>query len=445
MVSMLSLRVLLGFASAAILCASSSFRQDPSLADRSRALDTKLITACTDLAHTFDEKKDPEAAHFFAECALGFGSSDEKTKEIKKKWETEVYLGRSRGGVVLKDLGPIEAALGPLAKEYKAIFNDLVAKAMAKALSDEDRKLLHGVVVKYELARGAAEYVQAVQRFNELRAKMKLRAILWDFEASSKLILAGSYMGETGDYGSKDESDKTSQFYSDAVQLAKDYAACSPRSRLPLSLHADDLRAFALMRADLLNPDVRQIWLGRWTLGKKHKAMTLYRIPRGDYRTDVETPSRWYSGEKQNPAHRDMWQDVEETVALGSIRAIVAHYPYDKEPDAPWAFGEGQESEMTWADPKIRDLRKAGLPIMLRIFATAKPTDVNAELRTKTGSVPCRIYLNGDDRVPLGDFATVLLLPEKHLDKGASYTVSVKAKLDGAPFEKKWSFSTRKE
>jgi hypothetical protein len=199
------------------------------------------------------------------------------------------------------------------------------------------------------------------------------------------------------------------------------------------------------MRADLLNPNVRQLWLGHWTLGRKHKAMTLYRIPRRDYRTDVETPSRWYSGQERNPTHRDLWQDVEETVALGSIRAIVAHYPYDNEPDAPWAFGDGQEVEMDWADPKVKDLRKSGLPIMMRIFATAKPTDVETELRTKAATIPCRVYLNGDPRVQLGEFATVLLLPERHLEKGTSYAVTIKGRLDGAPFERKWSFTTRKE
>jgi len=412
--------------------------------DPARKLDAKLVAACSDLARSFDEKKDPEAAHFFAECALGFGSSDDKTKEIKKKWETEVYLGRSRGGVVLKDSGPIEAAMGPLAKEYKAILDGLVPKATTKAISDEDRKLLHGVVVKYELARGAAEYVRAVQRFNELRAKMKLRAILWDFEASSKLILAGWYMGETGDYGA-DPSDKTSPLYSEAVAFAKDYAVRSPRIAYEFSHYADHLRSYAIIKLDLLNPDVRQLWLGQWTLGRKHRAMTLYRIPRGDYRTDVQTPSKWYSGEPK-AAHRDMWQDVEETISLGgTLRSVIAHYPYDGEADAPWAFGDGLDGELDWADPKVKDLRKCGLPILLRVFATAKPTDVEAELGGKTGAVPCRIYLNGDTRVPLGDFATVLLLPERHLEKGTSYTVTVRGKVDGAPFDRKWSFSTRRD
>jgi hypothetical protein len=171
--------------------------------------------------------------------------------------------------------------------------------------------------------------------------------------------------------------------------------------------------------------------------------MTLYRIPRSDYRTDVQTPSRWYSGEPK-PALRDQWQDVEETVSLGGARrAIVAHYPYDSEPDAPWAFGDGVDHEFDWKDPRIKDLRKCGLPVMVRFFTMAKLTEVEAELRTKKSGVPCRTYLNGDDRVPLGEFATVLLLPEKHLEMGVTYSVSVKGKLDGEPFEKKWSFTTR--
>jgi hypothetical protein len=164
-----------------------------------------------------------------------------------------------------------------------------------------------------------------------------------------------------------------------------------------------------------------------------------------DYRTDVETPSRWYTEKNRKPELQDQWRDVEETVPLGSARAIVAHYPYDLEVDAPFAFGDGSDYEIDWSDPKVKDLRKTGLPVMLRIFATSKPTEVEAELKSRSGSVPCRIYLNGDTRVPLGDFATVLLLPERHLEKGSTYAVSIKGKLDGAPFEKKWTFTTRKE
>jgi hypothetical protein len=429
----------------ALLCAAFPLRQDPSLGERSRALDAKLVAACTELARSFDELKDPEAAHFFAECALGFGSTEEKTKEIKKKWETEVYLGRLRGGVVLKDASPIETKLAPLAKEYKAVLDDLVAKAVAKKLSEDERKLLHGVVVKYELARGAHEYVQATQGFNELRAKMKLRAILWDFEASSKLILAGWYMGDTGDYGSKDASDKASWQYSEAVDFAKEFTVRSPRSRYPLSQHADELRSFAVTRSDMLNPDVRRLWLGHWTLGRKHKAMTLYRIPRSDYREDVQTPSRWYSGEVP-PKKQDLWNEVEDTVSLGGTRrAVVSHYPYEGEPDTPFAFGEGEDFEHDWKEPRVKDLRKCGLPVMIRVFTIAKLTEVEAALRSKSTGVACRTYLNGDDRVPLGEFATVLLLPEKHLDKGVTYSVSVKGKLDGEPFEKKWSFTTREK
>jgi hypothetical protein len=424
---------------------ASALPQETKVADRVSELDAKLVAACTDLSRSFDEKKDPEAAHFFAECTLGFGSADEKTKEIKKRWETEVYLGRSRGGVVLKDASPIEGKLAPLAKEYKEVLDDLVSKAVAKKLSDFEKKLLPGVVEKFELARGAHEYVKATQRFNELRAKIKLRAILWDFEASSKLILAGWYMGETGDYGSKDPSDKSSIYYSGEVEFAKQESSRSPGIRYAFSDYVDHLRPFALVREDLLNPDVRRLWLGHWALGKKQRAMTLYRIPRGDYRTDVQTPSRWYSGETK-PAHRDLWQDVEETVSLGGARrAIAAHYPYEGESDAPWAFGDGADYEFDWKDPRIKDLRKCGLPVMVRIFTIAKLTEVEAELQSKKTGVPCRTYLNGDERVPLGDFATVLLLPEKHLEKGNNYTVKVKGKLDGEPFEKKWSFTTRKD
>jgi hypothetical protein len=46
---------------------------------------------------------------------------------------------------------------------------------------------------------------------------MKLRAVLWDFAASSKLILAAWHMGETGDWTSEQKSDETLCSYSESV------------------------------------------------------------------------------------------------------------------------------------------------------------------------------------------------------------------------------------
>src|SRR5207247_8391091 len=79
-------------------------------------------------------------------------------------------------------------------------------------LSEETRKVMLDTGVKYELSRGAHEYVQAAQRVNTLRKAMKLRGILWDMSASRDLVLSAWYTCETGDWELKDPK-KNSPFY----------------------------------------------------------------------------------------------------------------------------------------------------------------------------------------------------------------------------------------
>ena len=62
--------------------------------ERLGKLDAKLLTALSELATLFDGKKDPEATHFFCECAMGFGNVDDRVKALKKKWEDECSLSR---------------------------------------------------------------------------------------------------------------------------------------------------------------------------------------------------------------------------------------------------------------------------------------------------------------------------------------------------------------
>lgn len=85
----------------AALLVSPLAAQERAPKDRAADLDARLLKVLTELAALYDGKKDPEAAHFFAECALGFGSTDDAVKAIRKKWEDEVYYGRSRGGKIL--------------------------------------------------------------------------------------------------------------------------------------------------------------------------------------------------------------------------------------------------------------------------------------------------------------------------------------------------------
>lgn len=77
-------------------------------------LDTEFLKALSDLARKYDKDQVPEAAHFFASCALGFGAKDETLSSIKNSYEASVYLGRLRGGEPLKETAPITGALGSI-------------------------------------------------------------------------------------------------------------------------------------------------------------------------------------------------------------------------------------------------------------------------------------------------------------------------------------------
>ncbi len=421
----------------------------PDEAKGQKALDERFLPALVELAKLYNGKGDPEACCFFCECALGFGAGDaEALKGLKKKWEDEVYYGRVRGGVVLKDAAPIEKAMGGLGKEYRAIVEELLKKGASKeGLTDAQKQVMWACVVRSELARGAHEYVQATQRFNELRRSMKLRAILWDFENSSKLILGGWYMGETGDWRGED-TDKAAVSYTANVEFAKNETNLLPRGQGSRSIDyafpdlADEIRALALIRMSLLNPDARRLWLANWSGGKKEwtEWIRMYSIPRGVYRPDIATPSRHY-GRETVAEEKDRWTDLEERIRIGGKDLVLSKYPYEGESDAPWSYGSG--IELSWNDPKP-DTWRCGLPIMIRFFVEAELTDVETELRKDKGwPVGCRRYLTGDERVDLKPCATILLIPEKRLDKDTKYHITIKCKVGGTPYERKWSFTTR--
>jgi hypothetical protein len=421
------------------ICPSALRADDEKVAKQIAKLDAEFVKALTDLAKKFDKDQIPEAAHFFASCALGFGSKDEVVSSIKNSYEASVYLGRLRGGEPIKETAPITGAFGNVSSAYKKILEPWVLRARKGELPEATRKLMFETGIKYELSRGAHEYVQATQRFNALRRKMGLRAILWDFETSSKLILAAWYTVETEDWEYKDPK-RSSTFYTDSVPLAVK-ANNAPMTRM--QQHPDHLRSYALMRQDLLNCNARKLWLAHWSDPKQVvECTTLYAIPQDPFRKDIPTPTQRFRGETV----AQEWVDVEETVELAGKKVPFVRYPFSEESDAPCAFSNGKGAqEMQWGREEYSYLGHAGVPIMLRFFTDGTISDVEADLKDAAGrKYSCRTYTTGDTRVALsGEWATLLLVPEKQLEGLSNYTVSVKCKVNGTPLEKKWSFSTR--
>lgn len=435
-------RVVLALLSFVLLCHLESGADDEKVAKRIEQLTTQLIKNLEDLAKRYDTLGDPEAAHFLASCAVGFGSKDAKVAGIKSSREVDVFLARLRGGELLADVNPIDTALRGIAFDSKKLLDSLLPQLKRGELSAAAKTLVHDLIPKYEIARGAEEYIQATQRFNKLRRAMGLRAVLWDFEHSNKLILACWYMGETDDYRSEEKSDTDSPMYTEAVELAKQ--KCARPLYRKLQEYPDTLRSYALIRQELLNPNSRQLWLAHWAGGKKVNPMTAYAIPQLPYRQDIPTPSERYSREtvvEQWPG----WKDTEDTILLSGAKIPLARYPHDAEADAPCVFSNGKGAmENGWAKSELDFLGKAGVPVMLRAFTAGQVSDVNVDIRTKAGkTVPTRVYFNGDKRVTFyGDWITVLALPEIRLDPGTEYTVKITFQANQTPIERSWSFKT---
>lgn len=410
--------------------------------DRLAELDQKLRAAFTELAAQYDKANDPEAAAFFCECAIGLGSTDENVRSLKKKWEDAVYLGRTSVGEALKEGATIDRRLASAQDSAQATLKPLQEKG--KGLSESERGNLAELVVRFELASRAREYVEAVKGFNSVRRRMKLRAVLWDYAASKQFILGAWHIGETA----------LAKGHEEAVSFTPSVAFVEKHGNgLPdygtrgatLATFVECIRPIALGRQDLLNPDVRRLWLGHFQGGRRFESMMVYAIPREEYRPDIATPTA--RSRETVAAERDGWQDIEQRVRIKDRWVVYAHYPYDDEVDAPRSFPkavhESVGSGRGFNDPQLKEWTR-GLPIMLRFFDNSALSDVSFELRTSKGErVPCRQYLNGDKRVSMDNLPTVLLFPERPLEPGVTYTVAIKCKLDGTPIEKTWTFTTR--
>jgi hypothetical protein len=435
-------KLLLGIV--ALLLASPRLEaDDEKLAKRVDQLTAQLVKNLEDLAKKYDGLNDPEAAHFLASCAVGFGSKDPKVAGIKGAREVDLFVGKLRGGEQLADANPIDTALRGIATDAKKLLDSLLPQLKKGELSPAAKNLVHDLVPKYEIARGAEEYIQATQRFNKLRRAMGLRGILWGFEQSRQLILACWYMGETEDYRNEEKSDSTSPLFSPSVDLAKRLCA-GMLFRTPKDL-PEDIRPYALVRQDLLNPDARQLWLAHWAGGKKINPMSLYAIPQVGFRLDIPTPSQKYTRETVAEQWPD-WKDTEDTTLIDGTKVPLVRYPHDSEPDAPLVFSNGRGAmESGWEPSELDFLAKAGVPIMLRIFTRGQASDVSVELKSKSGTTkPTRLYLNGDKRVSFaGDWITVLALPEAKLDPGVEYVVRMTCTANGTRVERTWSFKTR--
>lgn len=421
----------------------SSAAQDPDdkFAKRVATFDKKLVKTLEDLAVQYDKDGDVETASFFAECATGFGSKDEKIKAIKLDCELKVYFGKVQGGKPLGSNGPIRVKLDPSKNEYKKIVEECVDQVRRKKqpLSDSQRKILFDVMVKYEISAQADEYLKATKRVNELRKGMKLRSVLWDFENSRKLILgAAPAAAAGGEYFEATQEVRKSIFFDET--LFDFMVKNSARGVAELEKWVEETRACALVRMELLNPNARRLWLGHWDTFT-FTTVTCYRIPLLPFRQDIPTPTQRFEGET---VAKD-WVDTEEVFDLNGRKVPFSRYPFDGETDLPCRYAYREDG---WKDGYHRG---SGLPVMLRFFGKTQLGNVDARLIVANGGkeIAAQVFVPGDERLPglptSGERPTILLVPDKELNPGLTYTAIMKCTLDGVVFEKSWSFTAGKK
>lgn len=91
--------------------------------------------------------------------------------------------------------------------------------------------------------------------------------------------------------------------------------------------------------------------------------------------------------------------------------------------------------------------RVTGACLLALALGIVPLTDVSVKLVSKGGSnIVCDLYLPGDKRIRNEGFGWpgLLAIPSTHLGAGEEYTVTVKCKVSGVPWEKAWKFATRK-
>ena len=88
----------------------------------------------------------------------------------------------------------------------------------------------------------------------------------------------------------------------------------------------------------------------------------------------------------------------------------------------------------------------SGSGTMFRVFGDVDISEESASLKDQRGKdVPFYLLRETTKGVPLHPIPTIVVLPKKTLMPSTTYSVTLKCKLDGTPFEKTWSFKTAKK
>ena len=90
------------------------------------------------------------------------------------------------------------------------------------------------------------------------------------------------------------------------------------------------------------------------------------------------------------------------------------------------------------------DERKIGYPITLSFYSWAKITNVQARLLLSGNEVPCHISTPKKPSNPAAGFdMTICLMAKRFMKPQSKYQVSITCDVNGKPFRKEWSFTTK--
>lgn len=231
------------------------------------------------------------------------------------------------------------------------------------------------------LIRAVPEMIDALRLINDLRVGLGLRPVSMEAKASLECMKRALKTSQTGELGAK---------------------GCLVSGG---SLRAG-VRGWIggfYGRVPLMNPGLRRVGFGVWTVEGG---------PGSNCLVDVETHAK-------------------------QERAELLH-PFNGQTDVPPAF--------TGEEPSPVPSGGAGTPVVVTLAAGAKVKDVSVEF-VAVGGAAVEVYVSTPDapanRAVPDNLGSVCVIPKKMLESAATYRVTIKASVNGAP--KSWTteFTTR--
>jgi len=218
--------------------------------------------------------------------------------------------------------------------------------------------------------------------------------------AHAEYLVKNSHDSSTAGLGMHNEDPKLLGYSKEGERAGKNSVIASVE---PLP-SIDSWMATPFHRRPFLNPDLKQIGLGI-SLGGKFGRITV----------------------------------LDTGTGVGSDKPII--YPADKQRDVPLAYLQGERPDPIPAS----DEKTAGYPITVTFPASATVKKATAVLKDAAGKEHA-FWLSSPERPfdPRAQRNTVCLIAKSPLKPSTSYTVTLKAEVNGEEWKKTWSFVTGK-